>query len=79
MPLLKVQNEIILKNIIALNFKLGQLIENNVIQKVVILCSNYYCPLQIWPLKTCNQDISKIIIAWSFKLDQLIEDGESLS
>ena len=21
-----------------------------------------YCPLQIWPLKTCNPDISKFII-----------------
>ena len=33
-----------------------------------------YCPLQIWPLKTCNKDISKILTASSLKLGQLIED-----
>ena len=35
-----------------------------------------YCPLQIWPLKTCNKDISKTVIASSLKPGQLIEDDE---
>ena len=35
-----------------------------------------YCPLPIWPIKTCNQDILKIIIAKNFKLGQLIRDNK---
>ena len=47
------------------------------IKKIVIIKLFWsYCPLQIWPLKTCNPDISKIILARSFKFVQQIQDGE---
>ena len=38
-----------------------------------------YCPLQIWPLKTCNPEISNIIMARSFKrFGQGIQDVEDI-
>ena len=41
----------------------------NCSKKVTIYIVSY-CPLSIWPLKTCNPDISKIIMTRSFKFDQ---------
>ena len=51
----------------------------NLLKKVILFFSSY-CPLQIWPLKTCSKNCSKnilkIITASSLKPGQLIEDDE---
>ena len=68
---LKTCNQAIMKIVIAMSFKLGQLIEDkewihwqNSKKKFFLS----YCPLQIWPLKT--------ITAGSLKLGQLREDDK---
>ena len=78
---MKFCNQGISKTSIARSFKLGQLIEDNEwinwlnFLKVILFFLSY-CPLQIWPLKTCNKDTSKNITASSLKPGQLIEDDE---
>ena len=80
----KICNHDISKTITAMNFKLGQLTENDgkLIgenkKKSCCFFSNYL-PLQFWTLNICNHDISKTITARSFKLGQLIEGDEKIN
>ena len=59
------------KIIIAMSFKLGQVIVDN--EKIIKILKKVICPLQIWSLKTCHQDISKIIVARNFNHGQLVD------